>query len=58
MLKAIKVGRLPQRRVVPVQTEALEGVQDGLRRTGLFARRVDVLNADQPASAVGSRIQP
>ena len=50
--------RLEHRLAVGVQAEAGERVEDGRGRARLLARRIDVLDAQQPASAVCARIEP
>jgi acyl transferase domain-containing protein len=39
---------LPENCTVPVQPEAVEGGEDGVRGSGPLARRVEVLHADEP----------
>ena len=51
-------GRLPLRRCVGQQAAAAELLQDQTVGAGRAARLVDVLDADQPSPAMGSRIQP
>ncbi len=42
---------LPDQGAIPTQVESLEGTQDVVGRSGPFARRIKVLDADQPLAA-------
>jgi len=60
MLKCLRVGvgapALIHNRLVPKQTESLQGAKDFVGRTGHLARPVEVVDANQPASARGAGI--
>jgi hypothetical protein len=45
-------------RSIPGEPEALEDAQDVVGRAGLCARRVEVLDAQEPASARRARVEP
>jgi hypothetical protein len=49
---------LPDNLAVPGEAVVFEAVQDGIGRTGLFARWIEVLDAHQPAATGGPRVQP
>jgi len=48
---------LPQDGSVPVQAEEVEGTQDVVGRSRADARRIEVLDPDQPFAPVGARVE-
>ena len=40
-----------------MQLVLVEATEDGIRRAGLFARWIEILHADQPATFMHSRMQ-
>jgi hypothetical protein len=48
---------LPSDLPIPLKAEPLERVQDSRRRSRNLSRPVEILDAQQPAAAMGARIQ-
>jgi hypothetical protein len=48
---------LVEDRIVPLQSEALESAQDTVRATRYGARQVEILDANEPAAALMTRIE-
>src|SRR5690606_17547036 len=55
---AVKTPVLVVHRLVPVQTERRELMQDAVGGTGYFARLVEIVNAHQPLAAGRTRVEP
>jgi hypothetical protein len=47
---------LRQNRTVPCETELLQAAEDAVLRVGLFARRIDIVDTQQPFAAVGAGV--